>query len=99
MKMVTVSKILNSRSISGRKDISEVVNEVCNTLHVKEEELKWRAKDNIISHARKIISYMSCRLYRIPVRKLAVYFAVNPSSISRMIKDGEVLYKGYGFMQ
>ena len=74
MKMVTDSKILNSRSISNRKDISDVVNEVCNTLHVKEEELKWRGKDNIISHARKMISYMSCRLYQIPVRKLAVFF-------------------------
>jgi REP element-mobilizing transposase RayT len=100
MKRVKDSKIINSRSISDRKDINEVVNEVCDSLHIKEqEEVKWRGKDNIISHARKIISYMSCRLYRIPVRNLAVYFAVNPSSISRMIKDGEVLYKKYGFKQ
>ena len=50
-----------------------------------------RTKITRLSQARKIIAYISCRRYRIPVKLVANFFGITSSSVSNMLETGKLL--------
>jgi chromosomal replication initiation ATPase DnaA len=65
---------------------------VAEAIGVEPAALKYRARDNAASNARKILAYVAYRQLDIPVIAIARFLGVGGSAVSMMLNRGAKLY-------
>ena len=68
--------------------LRELIESVCQQLHVDRSNLHSRRRSDPISHARAAIAYLAVVERRIPGRQVAKALGVSPSAISHSLKRG-----------